>query len=248
MCDVFPLSRPWPGGPVVLWGGALPSGSLKYLTFSRYLESVPEGALGLVELSGASTALALDALGRERRLPVVAVTDAAGTAHLRANGFGGEVRTVRGMSEAWELALGYERQGWCWPRQLANAALIPCVEAWASRLRDRVREEYPEVRSVVCGFGTGATVVGLHRAFTLVGYEVVALQPAPGRSLPGWRRWVEQSLGVRDLFYPHREEVVLETAGAKDSDGLGALLAWARAQHRPEEVLAVSHNARAPYG
>jgi len=114
---VFPLSRPWPDGPVVLWGGALPSGSLKYLTFSRYLESMPAGTKGLVELSGASTALALDALGRERGLPVVALTDTRGTAHLRTHGFGGEVHTVRGFAEAWELALGYEHRGWCWPRR-----------------------------------------------------------------------------------------------------------------------------------
>ncbi|MFP2928565.1 hypothetical protein ACLESO_25900 [Pyxidicoccus sp. 3LG] len=96
MRALFPLSRPWPGGPVVLWGGEFPSGSLKYLTFSRYLESVPAGAKGLVELSGASSALALDTLGRERGIPVVAVTDVAGTANLRARGFGGEVRTVQG--------------------------------------------------------------------------------------------------------------------------------------------------------
>ena len=244
----FPLSRPWPGGPVVLWGGSLPAGSLKYLTFSRYLESVPEGARGLVELSGASTALALDALGRERGLPVVAVTDVMGTAYLRSHGFGGEVRTVRGFAEAWELALGYEHQGWCWPRQLANGALVACVETWATRLREVVRDAFPAVRGVVCGFGTGATVVGLHRAFTASGYDVLALQPAPGRTMPGWRRWAEQSLGEKDLFFPYREEVTLVTAGAKKADGLGALLAHARAEHRPEEVLVISHDARPPLG
>jgi cysteine synthase B len=233
---------------VVLWGGAFPSGSLKYLTFSRYLESVPEETCGLVELSGSSTALALDALGRERRLPVVAVTDAAGTAHLRARGFGGEVHTVHGMSEAWELALGYERRGFCWPRQLANAALIRCVEGWATRLREVVRDAYPGVRTLVCGFGTGATVVGLHRAFGMLGYEVVALQPAPGRSLPGWRRWAEQNLGERDVFHPYQQEVVLQAAGARDTDGLAALLGWTRAERKPEEVLIVSHDACPPWG
>jgi cysteine synthase B len=244
----FPLSRPWPGGPVVLWGGALPAGSLKYLTFSRYLESVPAEARGLVELSGASTALALDALGRERGLPVVAVTDAMGTAYLRSRGFGGEVHTVRGFSEAWQVALGYEDQGWCWPRQLANGALVACVESWAARLRERVRDAFPAVRRVVCGFGTGATAVGLHRAFAPLGHEVVALQPARGRTMPGWRRWAEQSLGEEDLFYPCREEVALETARAQGADGLGALLAHARAEPRPEEVLVISHDARPPLG
>jgi len=242
---VFPLSRPWSGGPVVLWGGALPAGSLKYLTFSRYLESsLPDGAAGLVELSGAATALALDALGRERGLPVLALTDVKGTAYLRTNGFGGEVRTVRGLSEAWALAQGYERQGWCWPRQLANGALVECVASWAVKLREVVRDVFPAVRTVVCGFGTGATVVGLHRTFTAGGYEVVGLQPAPGRSMPGWRCWAEQNLGEKDLFYPYREDVSLETTRTRGTDGLGALLAWAREQSAPEEVLVISHNAR----
>ncbi|MCP3141054.1 pyridoxal-phosphate dependent enzyme [Pyxidicoccus xibeiensis] len=248
MRAMFPLSRPWPGGPVVLWGGEFPSGSLKYLTFSRYLESVPAGAKGLVELSGASSALALDTLGRERGMPVVALTDAAGTANLSARGFGGEVRTVTGLGEAWELAQGYEREGWCWPRQLANAALIGCVEQWATRLCDVVFDVFPAVRSVVCGFGTGATVVGLHRAFASAGYEVVGLQPARGHALPGWRRWVEQSLGERDLFFPYREDVPLETAQARGADCLGTLLAHARAERRPEEVLVISHDARPPMG
>lgn len=245
----FPLSRPWSGGPVVLWGGALPAGSLKYLTFSRYLESsMPEGTAGLVELSGAATAMALDALGRERGLPVVALTDAQGTAYLRTNGFGGEVRTVRRLSEAWALAQGYERQGWCWPRQLANGALVDCVVSWAVTLREVVRDAFPSVRSVVCGFGTGATVVGLHRTFASGGYEVVGLQPAPGRSMPGWRSWSQQSLGAKDLFYPYREDVSLDMARTRGDDGLGALLAWAREEPRPEEVLVISHNARPPCG
>ncbi|NVJ22556.1 hypothetical protein HUW62_15145 [Myxococcus sp. AM011] len=244
----FPLSRLSPDGPLVLWGGELPSGGLKYLTFSRYLETMPEGACGLVELSGSSSSLALDALGKERGLPVLALTDTAGAAYLRGQGFGGEVRTVRRLSEAWEVALGYERQGWCWPRQLSNGALVGCVEGWASELRDVVRESFPKVRLVVSGFGTGATVVGLHRAFTPDGYDVVGLQPSLGAPLPGWRRWMEQNLGEADLFHPHREEVVLETAGPKHSDGLAALLTYARAEARPDEVLVIAHNARPPFG
>ncbi|WP_338867141.1 hypothetical protein [Myxococcus stipitatus] len=244
----FPLSRLSPAGPVVLWGGELPSGGLKYLTFSRYLETVPEGMRGLVELSGSSSSLALDALGKERGLPVLALTDTAGAAYLRGQGFGGEVRTVHLLSEAWEVALGYERQGWCWPRQLSNGALIGCVEGWATELRDFVRDAFPSVRLVLSGFGTGATVVGLHRAFTPQGYEVVGLQPAKGCSLPGWRRWLEQNLGEADLFHPHREEVVLEAADPKHSDGLAALLSYARIEARPEEVLVIAHNARPPFG
>ncbi|MBU8899968.1 hypothetical protein DRW03_00310 [Corallococcus sp. H22C18031201] len=239
----LPLSRPEAGGPVVLWGGALPSGSLKYLTFSRFLADMPGDARGLVEMSGASTALALDALGRERGLPTVALTDASGETYLRARGFRGEVRTGGGLAEQWERCLALEREGWLWPRQLANGALIGCVEDWAKGLLARVRDGFPAVRTLVCGFGTGATAVGLHRVFAPAGFSVVALQPSPGESLPGWRTWATQNLGARDLFHPHRDEVPLDTARPAP-DGFGALQNWARAHPQPDTVLVIAHGAR----
>ncbi|CAM4164222.1 MULTISPECIES: hypothetical protein [Corallococcus] len=243
MRTTFSLSRPQADGPVVLWGGGLPSGSLKYLTFARYLAALPPGSRGLVELSGASSALALDVLGRERGLPTVALTDAAGEAYLRAHGFQGQVRHADSMARLWEQALAYEREGWCWPRQLSNTALVACVESWASGLRALVRERFPKVQRVVCGFGTGATLVGLTRVFTLGGFTVTGLQPAPGQPLPGWRTWAHQNLGPEDLFFAHHQRIPLDTAGPA-SDSFTALLEWARRQPQPEQVLVIAHSAR----
>ncbi|NOK18285.1 hypothetical protein [Corallococcus carmarthensis] len=245
MRGVFSLSRPRAGGPVVLWGGAQPSGSLKYLTFARYLAAMPPGSRGLVEMSGASSALALDVLGRERSLPTVALTDAAGETYLRAHGFQGEVRKAGSMSNMFEQAHALERDGWCWPRQLTNRALVACVEAWASGLRAQVRERFPTVKRVVCGFGTGATLVGLTRVFTVGGFTVTGLQPAAGQPLPGWRTWETQNLGAEDLFFEHQPRLPLATA-APAPDAFTALMEWARRQPHPEQVLIVAHNAREP--
>ncbi|RKH45078.1 hypothetical protein [Corallococcus sicarius] len=239
----FSLSRPRADGPVVLWGGALPSGSLKYLTFARYLAAMPPGSQGLVELSGASSALALDVLGRERGLPTVALTDAAGESYLRAHGFRGQVHHADSLAKLWELALAYERKGWCWPRQLSNSAMVACVESWASGLRAHVRERFPLVRRVVCGFGTGATLVGLTRVFSTGGFTITGLQPAPGQPLPGWRTWEGQNLGAEDLFFAHHQRIPLDTA-APAPDCFTALLDWARRQERPEQVLVIAHNAQ----
>ncbi|NBD10773.1 MULTISPECIES: pyridoxal-phosphate dependent enzyme [Corallococcus] len=243
MRGVFSLSRPHVGGPVVLWGGALPSGSLKYLTFARYLAAMPPGARGLVEVSGASSALALDLLGRERGLPTVALTDVVGEAYLRDHGFGGKVRHADSHASMWKQAQDFEREGWCWPRQHTNGALVACVESWAASLRALVCERFPTVRHVVCGFGTGATLVGLTRVFTAGGFTVTGLQPAPGRPLPGWRTWAGQNLGQEDLFFAHHARIPLATA-APASDPFNALLGWARARPHPDQVLVIAHNAR----
>ncbi|MFB1479646.1 pyridoxal-phosphate dependent enzyme [Corallococcus sp. RDP092CA] len=243
MRGVFSLSRPRAEGPVVLWGGEQPSGSLKYLTFARYLAAMPPGSRGLVETSGASSALALDVLGRERGLPTVALTDAAGGVYLRAHGFQGQVRMAGSAADLFEQARALERDGWCWPRQLTNRALVACVESWASGLRAQVRERFPSVKHVVCGFGTGATLVGLTRVFTAGGFTVTGLQPAPGKPLPGWRTWETQNLGAEDLFFEHQPRMPLTTA-APAPDPFTALQEWACRQPHPEQVLIVAHNAR----
>lgn len=228
---------------MVLWGGEQPSGSLKYLTFARYLAAMPPGSRGLVETSGASSALALDVLGRERGLPTVALTDAAGGVYLRAHGFQGQVRMAGSAADLFEQARALERDGWCWPRQLTNRALVACVESWASGLRAQVRERFPSVKHVVCGFGTGATLVGLTRVFTAGGFTVTGLQPAPGKPLPGWRTWETQNLGAEDLFFEHQPRMPLTTA-APAPDPFTALQEWACRQPHPEQVLIVAHNAR----
>ncbi|MCU1496588.1 MAG: hypothetical protein JWM47_541 [Acidimicrobiales bacterium] len=247
MTGAFCISQPEPGGPAVLWGGVLPAGGLKYLTYGSYVRHLAPGTRGLVEVSGASTALALDALGRERGLATVAVTDPAGEAYLRDHGFGGSVRRAADMGEAQALCQGLVEAGWCWPRQLIDAGMVRHVERWAIELLEQVRASLPAVRHLVSGFGTGASVVGLHRVFAPAGYTVTGIQSAPGRSLPGWRNFATENLGERDLFHRFRSEVPLAVApDVPGADGLAALLATAALHPQPDQVLVISHDGTPP--
>lgn len=249
----FTLTQPDEHGPAVLWGGVYESGSLKYLTYELCLDAVAEDVRGFVEISGSSTALALDLIGRRRGLPTVAVADASGRDHLLGRGFRGEVRTITSIREAHEVCLRYERMGWYWPRQFTNAALVEHVERWGAHLLREVRANWPAVRHLVCGFGTGATVAGLHRVFTPLGYSVVGLQARNGAPIPGWRNYALQNVGDQDLFHRYGADIPLSTASAADDpddDGaLASLLRYAYAHAHPEQVLVISHDGRPrPHG
>ncbi len=244
---LFTLTRPDENGPVVLWGGLCESGSLKYLTYEFYLDAVPEDVRGFVEMSGASTALALDLIGRRGGLPTVAVADAAGRDNLMRRGFRGDVRVITSIEEGRELCLRYERAGWCWPRQFTNAALVKCVERWAAHLLREIRQNWPGIRYLVCGFGTGATVAGLHQVFAPLGYSIVGLQAREGDPVPGWRNYALQNLGDQDLFHRYRREIPITTAAEAGNLGEGALsslLRHANAHVSPEQVLVISHDGR----
>src|SRR5438876_9277933 len=83
----FSISPVDDGSPWVLWGGAVPSGSLKYLTFKRYLALQPASSIrsanGLIEMSEGCSALALDLLGQEMGLNTAAVCSEAGAQYLK---------------------------------------------------------------------------------------------------------------------------------------------------------------------
>ncbi|XVQ83002.1 pyridoxal-phosphate dependent enzyme [Microbispora siamensis] len=244
---LFTLTRPDENGPVVLWGGLCDSGSLKYLTYKLCLDAISDEFRGFVEISGASTALALDLIGRRRGLPTVAIADASGRDNLMRCGFRGEVRTITSIEEGRELCLQYERMGWYWPRQFTNAAMVGHVERWAAHLLREVRTNWPGIRHLVTGFGTGATVAGLQHVFAPLGYSVVGLQARTSDPVPGWRNYALQNVGDQDLFHRHREEITLLTAPEAESPGGGALtslLRYAGAHARPEQVLVVSHDGR----
>ncbi|MEV4382042.1 pyridoxal-phosphate dependent enzyme [Streptosporangium sp. NPDC049644] len=243
----FTLIRPDENGPAVLWGGVYESGSLKYLTYELFLEEAPQDVRGFVEISGSSTALALDLLGRKKGLPTVAITDASGRDHLMRRGFRGEVRTITNLDEAHRLCLQYEQEGWFWPRQFTNVALVRCVELWGLQLLRKVRKNWPEIRYLVCGFGTGATVAGLYRVFAPFGYSVMGLQARPGDPVPGWRNYALQNLGDQDLFHCYQEKIPLPIPSETESSGAGALdslLRYANTYANPEQVLVISHDGR----
>ena len=193
-----------------VWGGLLPAGTLKYLTFQEYLKSV-EIEKGVVEISRSCTALALDALGRERSFKTTAICDESGAAYLRSRGFRGEIELVKSMEEAFATCQQREKQGFHWPRQFFNRALVDAVAMWVERLLLPELWERAAIKRVICGFGTGATLLGLRKALAARGYTVAGVQPAPGQHLLGWRRFETENTGDKDLFWSERNDPLLIT-------------------------------------
>jgi cysteine synthase B len=223
------LTRPHANSPWVIWGGLLPSGSLKYLTFGRYLLDLGSSALtrGLIEISEGCTALTLQHFAERAGVPLVVLCSKTGEAQLRARGYRAQTLVPHDLQEALELCSARQREGWHWPEQMCNPKLLSAVQAWAPELVCVLRTR-PEIDTVACGFGTGATVTGLERALTPLGYRVIGLESAAGTSIPGWRNYATQNLGTRDVFHPHHQRVALQTAqppAGRDATALEALLA-----------------------
>ena len=191
-----------------LWGGLLPAGTLKYLTFQEYLKSIAIGK-GVVEISRSCTALALGALGRERGFETAVICDQPGADYLRSRGFKGGIDLASNIEDALARCQEKEKQGFHWPRQFFNRALVDAVATWAERLLLPELQQRVRVKHVVCGFGTGATVLGLQKALEPHGYAVAAVQPAQGQPLLGWRRFETENMGDKDLFWPERNERLL---------------------------------------
>lgn len=240
----IPVVQAGPDGPWVACGGALPSGSLKILTFQAYLATLDTiCAAGFVEMTSGCTAHALAYLAAERGLPVVAVTDPGGAEHLRATGFTGEIETPASVDAAIASCTEREQAGWIWPRQMVNPALVPCVVQWAEPLVRRARDAF-SIRRVVTGFGTGATAIGLQRAAEAHGLDaVLAVECPPDAPIPGWRHFASQNLGEMDLFAPFVDTVPRRTAPAgATASPLDALLATCR-DMADAGTLIVAHDA-----
>jgi cysteine synthase B len=226
-----------PDGPLVLWGGLSPAGSLKYFTFRELLADCDlSDRAGLVEISGASTAFALAALAKERKLLAIAVCDQAGATYLAAHGYDGEVHTVPDMKVGFEVCTRLEQEGFFWPRQFTNRKLIGCVESWARPLAKQALAMEPGLKRVVSGFGTGATLSGLALAFAAHSVQVVGVQGV----LPGWRRFSSQNLGEQDLFWEDRERISLLDAPEPTASHLEALRAHVGPE--PSRTLIISHS------
>src|SRR5689334_20272144 len=91
LSDQLRISRPGSRSHWVLWGGLVPGGGLKRLTFEHYLRSVPAQQLerGFVEISEGCSALALEHFARRLNIPVTILCSAAGEGRLRARGYRG---------------------------------------------------------------------------------------------------------------------------------------------------------------
>ncbi|MDA0321850.1 MAG: hypothetical protein O2923_03925 [Verrucomicrobia bacterium] len=240
----FEIDEPGGGRPWMVWGGHCPSGSLKYLTFSEYFAREPiNDAAGLIEMTGGCTALALEHFATEYEIPVTAVCDPVGSAYLGAQGFRGEILVPASIEEAFSVCQSRVADGWRWPQQMINPAMVDCVGAWATALLDQLPSR-SEIRTVVTGFGTGATAIGLHRVFGGAGCAVVAVQCAPENPVPGWRNYEVQNMGEHDLFREYEDAITLITLPADAPNRpLDALLSH---HYEPDHarVLLVSHDAR----
>ena len=207
------MSRPDGNAPWVVWGGLLPSGSLKYLTFEKYLKALGGNAIarGLIEISEGCTALALQYFAERAGVPLVVLCSPTGEATLRARGYRAETLVPRSLEEALEICSSRQKDGWHWPEQMSNPELLDAARAWAPVLAGLLQSR-PEIDTLGCGFGTGATVTGLERVLTPLGYRVIGVEAPPRTSIAGWRNYAEQNLGERDLFHVHRDRVELQTA------------------------------------
>jgi S-sulfo-L-cysteine synthase (O-acetyl-L-serine-dependent) len=239
------MTRASARGPWVIWGGLLPSGSLKYLTFRSYLGAVGEHSLqrGLIEISEGCTALALEYLAERARTPLVVVCTPAGERKLRARGFRAETLLPASLEDALAICAARRSDGWHWPEQMSNPLLLDAVLDWAPQVASLLRGS-PEVDTVACGFGTGATVAGLERALAPLGYRVIGVESAPGMPISGWRNYSEQNLGTRDLFHQHRQRIELQTyrqVFARSVTPLEALLAHDFGVD-PARVCVISHD------
>lgn len=245
----FLISRIDDESPWVLWGGTLPSGSLKYLTFKQYLAQQPASSLtsarGLIEVSDGCSALALDSLGQEMGLNTAAACSESGARYLRSQGFRGELLPSQSLEEAFLFCEQKSERGWIWPGQMTNRELIGCVESWTGELANHLTHRRLRILEIVTGFGTGATAVGLVQTFTPRGARVMAVESRPGQKIQGWRHFASQNLGPVDLFYPFADMVERNECLALARDSLGGLI-LSRSHVSPEQRLIVSHNLIPP--
>lgn len=238
----FDISQPTNTSPFVVWGGNFPSGSLKYLTYKYHVEGLRRDIRGFIEMSDASTALALDQLAIERNLSTIAVCGSNGANNLKAHGFHGEIVIPKNLEEAFQVCAQKESEGWHWPRQLTNRHIIGYVERWATDLLIAIKR-IPTINTIVSGFGTGASVVGLSSVFSPEGYRVFGLEPSPGDNIHGWRNYDEKNLGENDLFYPYLQTVMLHQVAVRAEVSSCAKVLLDHVYDRgPEEICIVSHD------
>ena len=240
----FDISRPLIDKPFVVWGGRFPSGSIKYLTYKYHVESLNIGIPGFIEMSDASTALALDALAIERKISTIAICTPDGEKNLKAHGFQGKTIIPKDLTEGFHLCIQKEKEGWHWPRQFTNRTIIKSVERWAADLLPAIKK-IPRIKTLVCGFGTGATVVGVDNVFSKQGYTVYGVEPQPGYTIHGWRNYDEKNLGEADLFYPFYEKGLLRQFEFKKK-GLSPVEALLSHSFTipSEEICIISHDGK----
>ena len=127
--------------------------------------------------------------------------------------------------------------------QMTNQNLIDAVIEWAQDIVQFLKK-FPEINTVVCGFGTGATVTGLSKVLSPLGYTVIALESPCGQSIRGWRHYSDQNLGDQDLFYPYRHDIKKLTANTQKNQYVTPLNVLLSHNYGidPKHVCIVSHD------
>lgn len=220
-----------------------PSGSVKARLARALVERAEaEGRLHpgdtIVEASSGNTgnALAMVAAVKGYRMVVVTPTGLSPERTAISRAYGAEVRHVGDFHVAAARdaahALG-ERPGWFCPGQFDTAWNVEENEAGLGPeiLRQLPAGTVPD--ALVCGVGTGGTLIGVGRAFRAVNpaCAVVAVEPAESRTLERGEVGRHHLEGIADGFVPgivarHRGEID-ELAAVPSDVALGAMRALA---------------------
>lgn len=219
-----------------------PSGSVK-ARMARYVidRATAAGLLRpgdtIVEASSGNTGNAMSMVAAVRGYRMVVVT-AAGLSPERtaiSRAFGAEVIEVGDfhVNDAQDLArtLG-EEEGWFHPGQFDGEWN---VESNATGLGPEILRGLPSVPdAVVCGIGTGGTLVGVGRAFRAAnpGCAVIGVEPSGSRTLCCGEVGRHRIEGISDGFVPgivtrHRREID-SVEPVSDADALAETARLAR--------------------
>lgn len=219
-----------------------PSGSVK-ARMARFVIDRAEasGLLGpggtIVEASSGNTgnAMAMVAAVRGYRMVVVMPTGLSPERTAISRAFGAEVVEAGdfhvGDAEALARSMG-ERPGWFFPGQFDGEWN---VESNATGLGPEILRGLPGAPdAVVCGIGTGGTLIGVGRAFRAAnpGCAVIGVEPSGSRTLCCGEIGRHRIEGIADGFVPgivarHRSEID-DVVAVDDADALAETARLAR--------------------
>lgn len=219
-----------------------PSGSVKARMARHVIDRAAEAGLlrpgdTIVEASSGNTGNAMSMVAAVRGYRMVVVT-AAGLSPERtaiSRAFGAEVIEVGDfhVNDAQDLArtLG-EQDGWFHPGQFDGEWN---VESNATGLGPEILHGLPSAPdAVVCGIGTGGTLVGVGRAFRAAnpGCAVIGVEPSGSRTLCCGEIGRHRIEGISDGFVPgivdrHRHEID-DVVAVADVDALAETARLAR--------------------
>ena len=112
------MSQANTSSPMIIWGGLMPSGSLKYLTLANYLKilTLKQIGKGFIEMSEGCTALTLEYFAQLLNVELTIVCTDNGEKSLHAHGYKGRTIKVENLKDAFDICETKEKDGWHWLR------------------------------------------------------------------------------------------------------------------------------------